>query len=397
VTVVAPSNPASPDTAAESQLAPPSPPAPTERLQTRVMSIDALRGFDMFWIIGGKFVLYAVAAALLHTKDPPGWLKAQLEHTRWIGFDAYDLIMPLFLFIVGAAMPFSFAKHLSTGGPRTAIYRRMAVRFVVLWILGMMIQGKLLTLDYAAIQPFTNVLQAIACGYVVTGLVLLHVPRRYQRWITAGLLVVYWLAMTFIPAPGIGTGVFEDNRNLAAYIEQLVLGSHKYGHHAFILPILTFSAMVMLGMHAGQLLQSTQPAQRKLLWLVLAGISCLALGRLWSLWFPIIKPLFTSSMVLWSGGWCFLLLALFYGIIDVLGWRRWAFPFVVIGANALLAYTVSHLFMDQIFGMSRVLFGGIARLLEPVGWSGATIALGAPLLIWSMLWFFYRKKIFWKV
>src|SRR4030095_11732402 len=100
-------------------------------------------------------------------------------------------IMPLFLFIVGAAMPFSFDKHLASGEPRRVIYRRMASRFAILWVLGMMVQGNLLKLDWATLRPFTNVLKDIACGYVVTGLVLLHVPRRFHAWITAGLLVSY--------------------------------------------------------------------------------------------------------------------------------------------------------------------------------------------------------------
>jgi predicted acyltransferase len=128
-----------------------------------------------------------------------------------------------------------------------------------------------------------------------------------------------------------------------------------------------------------------------------AGAACLAAGWIWGLWYPINKHLCTSSFVLWAGGWCFLLLAVFYGVIDVLGWRAWAFPFVVIGANALLAYVVSHLFGNQIARISGVLFAGLARHLERFGWQSFVFATGSVLVLWLILWSLYRKRIFWRV
>jgi predicted acyltransferase len=363
----------------------------------RVLSIDALRGFDMFWIIGGKYLFLGLVGALLQPQPVPEWLKTTMEHTRWGGCSFWDLIMPLFLFIVGAAMPFSFSKHLEHGEPKTAIYRRMAKRFAVLWVLGMMVQGNLLALDLSRLKLFSNVLQSIACGYVVTGLVLLHVPRRVHPGITAALLVGYWLALVFIPVPGLGAGVLEDDRNLAAWIDRAILGRFNAGHHTWILTIMTSSAMVMLGMHAGQILQSRRSERSKLLWLLAAGVGGLALGWAWSFSFPINKPLFTSSFVLWSGGWCLLLLALFYGVIDVLRWRAWAFPLIVIGVNPLLAYVLSHLFMDQIAGIGLVLAGGLRKLVEPYGWAVVVRNTAAVGVLWGFLWFLYRKKVFWRV
>jgi predicted acyltransferase len=154
---------------------------------------------------------------------------------------------------------------------------------------------------------------------------------------------------------------------------------------------------MMLGMYAGQWLSSMRSPRRKLLGLVVAGVGSLALGWLWSFWFPIIKPLFTSSMVLWASGWSLLLLALFYGLIDMLRWRAWAFLFVVIGANALFAYMVSHVFGAQISGMSGALFTGLARHLQPFGLSSFTWSFGYVLIIWLLLWFLYRRKLFWRV
>ena len=382
-------------------------PHPSPIATDRVVSIDALRGFDMFWIVGGHGLVLSLAGAMTSTKEPPAWLKTQMAHTHWIGFSCWDLINPLFLFISGVSMAFSFEKHLASGQPHRLMYRRMASRFVLLWIFGMMVQGDLLKLDWDVLRPFTNVLQTIACGYVVTGLMLLHVPRRFHVWITATLLIGYWLLMAWVPVPGLGTGVLEEDRNLATWIDISILGSHAYKHtvsegvytvhYAYFLPIMTFSAIMMLGMYAGQWLSSMRSPRRKLLGLVVAGVGSLALGWLWSFWFPIIKPLFTSSMVLWASGWSLLLLALFYGLIDMLRWRAWAFFFVVIGANALFAYMVSHVFGAQISGMSGALFTGLARHLQPFGLSSFTWSFGYVLIIWLLLWFLYRRKLFWRV
>src|ERR1041384_7228945 len=225
---------------------------------------------------------------------------------------------------------------------------------------------------------------------------MLYVPRRFHAWITAGLLVGYWLLMMLVPVPGLGAGVLEEDRNLGTWIDQLILGSHGYRHtvpggftthYSFFLSIMNFSAMIMLGMYAGQWLKSTHSPRRKLLGLAVAGVGSLALGWLWSFWFPIIKPLFTSSMVLWAGGWSCLLLALFYALTDLLCWRALAFPFVVIGANALFAYMVPHLFGSQISAMSGVLFNGLARHLQPFGLSSVVWSLGYVLIMWLMLWF----------
>jgi predicted acyltransferase len=361
----------------------------------------------MFWIMGGKPLVLSLAALVTMTKDPPPWLKTQLEHTHWVGFTAYDLINPLFLFLSGVSMAFSFEKHLASGESHRTLYRRMAARFVLLWVFGMMVQGDLLKLEWDRFRPFTNVLQTIACGYVVTGLMLLHVPRRLHGWITAALLIGYWLLMTRVAVPGLEPGELEEDRNLATWIDVSILGGHAYKHrvddahftvhYAYFLPIMNFSAIMMLGLYTGQWLKSTRSALQKWLGLVAAGGACLALGWLWSFSFPIIKPLFTSSMVLWSSGWSLLLLALFYGLTDVLGWRAWAYLFVVIGANAIFAYMVPHLFGDQISGMSGALFNGLARHLEPFGLSAVVWTSGYVLIMWSMLWVLYRHKVFWRV
>jgi len=382
-------------------------PASAAAKSSRVVAIDALRGFDMFWIMGGHGLLLALAAWMSSTGQPPDWLATQMSHQHWVGFHAWDLINPMFLFISGASMAFSFEPHLNSGAQRGSIYRRMATRFALLWILGMMVQGNLLEFRRAEFRPFTNVLQTIACGYVVTGLMLLHVPRRFHYLVTAALLVVYWLLMRFVPVPGLGTGVLEEDRNLAAWIDVSILGSHAYKHtvsegvytvhYGYFLPILNFAAIMMLGLYAGQWLRSARAPVEKFFGLVCAGIACLVGGWLWSFSFPIIKPLFTSSMVLWASGLSLLLLAAFFGLTDVLKWRSWAYPCVVIGANSLFAYVVPHLFDEQIRGISGKLFDGLARHVEPWALHPVVWSAGYVLAIWLMLWLLYRNRLFWRV
>ncbi len=358
----------------------------------RVMSIDVLRGFDMFWIIGGHGIVLSIVALLV---DPiPDWLGYQMSHPDWIGFSAWDMIMPLFLFIVGAAMPFSFAKRLQRGDSKRQIYRKIVTRSLVLFVLGMVAQGNLLQLNLSTLHVFCNTLQAIACGYLVSAVLLLHVPTVGQILITSGLLLGYWGTMIWIPIPGQGAGHLEPDLNLALYIDHLILGRFDDGTtYTWILSSLGFVATVMLGVFAGKLLRTGISAWMKVVWLVLMGLGCLGAGWVWGLSFPIIKHLWTSSMVLWAGGWSFLLLALFYAVIDVIGWRRWALPLVVIGSNAIAVYMAAHLIDFHV--VSDPLIGGLLTHLEPA--QEAVRHLAALAVIWLILLYMYRNKTFLRV
>ena len=393
---------------------------------TRVISVDALRGFDMFWIIGGAEVFRHILAICMGTV-PPG-IEAQLHHATWEGFTCEDLIMPLFLFIVGAAMPFSFAKRVESGKSTAALYLKVIRRVVILWVLGMMVQGKLLEFNLGSLQVFSNTLQAIAIGYLVAAIALIHLPRWGQAVLTASLLVGYWAPMTFVPFNGQPAGILEPNVNLASYIDRIILGRFGDGlTYAWILPSMSYSANVLLGVFAGHVLRAACSQWMKLLRLVLLGLGCLALGWivaggpivalnargitpswaaglcdwLWRVRFPMNKHIVTSSMVLWATGWSYLLLALFYLVIDVLGFRRWAFFFIVIGANAILVYVGAHLINFQQIG--NVFVGGLAKNLG-ASHSEFLQAVGAALgpfaafaIIWLILLYLYRKGTFVRV
>lgn len=372
----------------------------------RVMSIDALRGFDMFWISGGREVFVTVLALCdywlvqlgMAIPPLPDWLKSQMAHRDWEGFSAWDLIMPLFLFIVGTAMPFSFAKRLEAGQSKRAIYGKVVVRCLILWILGMAVQGNLLQYKWSELRLYSNTLQAIAAGYLIASVVMLNLRPLGQLLVTIGLLVGYCLILTFVPAPGLPAGTLEPKANLALHIDKVILGEHfRDGTtYAWILASMAFGATVLLGVMSGHILASAQSPARKFLWLVLAGLACLGEGWAWGLWFPIIKHLFTSSMVLWACGWSFLLLALFYLVIDVWGLRRWSIFFVVIGMNAIAVYVATHVFRDAFRQVSSALVGNLVPYLpKPSG--AALSALTTFAVVWLILYYMYRKRTFIRV
>jgi predicted acyltransferase len=358
----------------------------------RVISIDALRGFDMFWICGGA----AIFASLQKISDNPAtaFISNQLKHASWEGFTFEDIIMPLFMFIVGAAMVFSFDKRQSQGLAR--LYLHVLKRFAILFILGMIYQGRLLDFDWSTLYFYNNTLQAIAVGYLGASLIML-LKVRSQIVVTIGLLMLYWALMKFAAVPAHGAGVLTAEGNFAAYIDNLVLGSHRHGkEYTWILSSLVFIVTVMIGAFAGQLLRSDKSGSMKTLCLLGFGIGCLAAGYLWSFECPIIKKIWTSSFTLVSGGYCLLLLAMFYWVIDVVGFKKWAFAFVVIGSNAIAVYMVAagSRFVDFQAIAAKLIYG-LNKWVGP--WASFMEAATGFLIMWLILWWMYRKKTFIKI
>ena len=360
----------------------------------RVMSIDALRGFDMFWIIGGERIF----ASLHNVFDRPetAWIRTQLTHVKWEGFRFEDLIMPLFLFIVGVVMPYSLNKRRLEGHGKTRLYLHILKRTVILFVLGMIAQGRLLEYDLSTLHIYSNTLQAIAAGYIIAAIIMLNLGLRWQIATTGFLLLLFWVLMMLVPVPGHGAGVLTPDGNLAIYIDRIIFGRFIDGTdppYTWILSGMTFGCTVMLGVMAGHLLRSQKSGKTKVLWLLAAGGGCIVAGLLWNLRFPIIKHLWTSSFVLLSGGLCFMLLALFYLVIDVLGFRKWAFGFVVIGMNAIAVYMATHLVNFRNIG--GVFVGGLEKYAG--NWYPLIYALAGFVVVWLILWWLYRKKTFIKI
>lgn len=362
----------------------------------RLISLDALRGFDMFWIAGGVTIFRTFTAG---TKNEFLLsLRAQFEHVAWEGFRFYDLIFPLFLFMIGVAIPLSLSKRLARGDGKGRIYAHLLLRVAILVVFGMMINGNLLSYNPKEMHLSYSVLQMLALGYLVASILYMHLNIPLQILATAGLLVGYWALQTFVPVPGVGAGVYEEHKLFGDWLNDQILGDWQTKWRlGWILGIMTHSATAMLGVLAGQLLRSGRSNTIKVLVLVLLGVGCLAGGWFWSYHFPIIKNRWTSTFALWAGGWSFLLLALFYLVVDVWKLRRWTLPFVVIGSNSIFVYmawglcagafkTVADRFL---IGLKH--FACLAPWYDGISWAGAFV------VFWLLLWYLHRNKTFLRV
>jgi predicted acyltransferase len=356
---------------------------------SRLMSIDALRGFDMFWIMGGDDFFALLLGASSFAWAPA--LKEQLEHVEWEGFRFYDLIFPLFLFLVGCAIPFSLEKYRGEPG---RVYARILRRTVLLIAMGL-IYNQIQALDWKNVR-WMGVLQRIGICYGVTAILFVQLKTKDLIALFVGILLAYWAMLTLVPVPGGSAGVLTPSGNLAGYIDRAFLPGKifplYYGHgdNEGLLSTLPAIATTLLGVFSGMLLQSKLTSWGKASVLALAGIVCVVAGDGWGNIFPIIKNLWTSSFVLYAGGWSMILLAIFYTIIDVIGWRSWAWIWVVIGANAITIYLAQRFISFE--GISKFLFGGVASLSG--NYKALVLAGGVLVIKWALLAFMYRHRIF---
>ena len=358
----------------------------------RILSVDALRGFDMFWIIGGKEIFRSLDK--IFNNSTTDFIKSELKHAEWLEFNFYDLIMPLFLFLVGISMVYSFRKRLGREPSKSKLWKHIIVRFIWLWILGMVVQGNLLTYDIDEIKFYSNTLQAIAIGYLIAAVFILYTNVFYQVLLTFGLMLIYWLLLEIIPVPGFGTGLYTPDGNSAIYIDKIILGKFwAEGNWSWIISSLNFGATTMLGVFAGYLLQSQKKPISKFYYLLFSGIIMLIIGLIWDFWHPSIRRLWTSSMVLYTGGLCLLLLALFYYIIDVLQYRKWSKMFIVIGSNAIAAYVSTHIFDFKL--VAKVFVSGLEKYVGT--WYPFILSLGGFMVLYLILKFMHKNKIFLKV
>jgi len=392
---------------------------PTAPTSTRLASLDALRGFDMFWIMGASTILGVLLPSLaaLTGKEAFNQVRSQLNHVPWDGFHFIDLIFPLFLFMIGVAIPYSFAKRLTRGDSRLRIFGHVLVRVAILIVLGMTINGNLLTLDPAKFQITYSVLQMLALGYLLASILFLNLRLGWQIVATIAMLVIYWALPAFVPGPGQVIGQFKPHCNFGDWLNDWILGDlqgpWRFG---WILGILGHASTAMLGVFAGQLLRSSASNARKVEVLILLGGVCLALGYAWSgwmakdfpgvvafgkqwqewpIWYPIVKNRWTSTFALYAGGISYLLLSFFYLVIDVWGFRRWAVPFMAIGANSIFAYMAWGLGNSAFRQAADVLLGGLRQYTGV--WYDAIAWAGAMAILWILLGYMYRNKTFVRV
>lgn len=346
----------------------------------------------MFWIVGGD----SLATAILSRFDSPTAtaLKTQLEHVEWEGFRFYDLIFPLFLFMVGCVIPFSLAKYRDQP---SAAWTRIARRTALLFLLGLVCNG-LLQFNFANLR-YAGVLQRIAICYGFAAVIFLLTSIRGQAICTATILLGYWALLALVPPPGGVAGDYSIAGNLGGYLDRTLLPGkilkqyYGFGDNEGLLSTIPAVATVLLGILAAQWLKSARSGLMKAGGLGLAGVALVAVGHFWGHSFPIIKNLWTSSFVLVAGGWSLLLLCSFYLIIDVLGWKRWSFVWVVIGMNAITIYVVPR-FVD-FESMSTFFLGGLASLSND--WDTVVLQTGEITAKWLFLYYLWRHRVFLRV
>lgn len=362
---------------------------------TRLQSLDALRGFDMVWIMGLEPVIVELAKA---THWPVfEWMAVQLIHPDWNGFHFYDLIFPMFLFMAGVSTPFSVGKALEQGTSRNKLLLRVIKRGLLLVILGIIYNNGLNIKPLAEIR-FGSVLGRIGLAWMFANIVYLYAAERWQIFWFWFFIIAYWLILKFASAPGFAAGDLTMQGNFASYVDRCLLPGKLYlGIHD---PEGLFSTIPaistgILGILTGITLKKTGLSQMKKVWrMVMVGVIFIIAAWIWNLDFPVNKNLWSSSFVLNVGGISLLLMALFYYIIDVLGYVKWSFFFKVIGMNSILIYLSKH-FIDWDY-TNTSLFNWLFQLVgNPFN---LVVAAVTYLLIkWLFLYFMYKKKVFLRV
>lgn len=358
-------------------------------IQSRLASLDALRGFDMLCILG-------IDRLLRELGKVSDWhvfklLAGQMNHVPWAGLHFYDLIFPLFIFIMGVSLVFSLTRIITREGRRAAV-RRVLKRSAILFLLGVFYMGGLAG-GFQNVY-LAGVLQRIAEAYVFAALIFCFLRGRPRAMvgICIALLVGYWALLTFVPVPGVGHASYERGMNLAHYIDVHFLPGRSVkdtvDFEGSLLNTLGAVANCLLGVFAGMMLQSDKLTERrKAVWLWSGGAVSLFLGYLWGLQFPIIKLLWTSSYVLVACGYSAILLGCFYYVIDIWKVRSWAQPFVWVGMNPITIYLVAN--MVSFPRLARRLVGGAVFFGAYGNVVVALVSLGLEL--WFVQFLFSRK------
>ena len=367
----------------------------------RLLSLDALRGFDMFWITGGS-VLFAYIGQVTGLE----WLTKQMDHPDWAGIRFYDLIFPLFMFISGVAIPYAIGSRIEKKVPKGKLVAKAFKRMIVLVVLGIIyndgLKGNLGNIRYA------SVLGQIGLAYFFASLIFIYTTSFKSRlfWL-AGILVAVACAQLFIPVPGFGAGVLTPEGSINGYIDRHLLpgrlayrpdGRMTDGNGIYdalgLLCIISAIAITLMGTVAGHFLRGKErTAQQKVYLLAGIGAALLILSLIIHPFYPIIKKCWTSSYNLFAGGISFILMALFYLVIDVMKREKWSFYFRVIGLNSIFVYLFVHFvnvdsLVGFVLGWSTAMFGDALKIIPLIGYLA---------VVWGLLYFMYKRRIFIKV
>ncbi|MGH9933186.1 MAG: acyltransferase family protein [Pyrinomonadaceae bacterium] len=369
-------------------------------INDRLVSLDVFRGITI--------------AGMVLVNNPGTWSSIYwpLEHAEWHGWTPTDLIFPFFLFIVGVAIPLAFGRRLESGGSNRDLYWKIVRRTVIIFALGEFLAG--FPYFHLSTIRIPGVLQRIAVCYLFASIIFLKTKIRAQVIITIALLIIYWLLMSRLHAPGFAAGDLTKEGSLASFVDRTVFGPHIWKQGIVydpegILSTIPAIATTMFGALTGQWLRTSKSQFEKVTGLFVAGAICVVIGWCWNPFFPINKSLWTSSYVFFTGGLALEFLALSYWLIDIKRYQRWAKPFVVFGVNAIALFVGTGV-MARLLGLIQVPRGdGTDSSLQ--GWIFRTLFLSwaSPInaslafaicfiLLWlGLMWILYSRRIFIKV
>jgi predicted acyltransferase len=342
-----------------------------------------------------------------------------LLHSEWNGWTPTDLVFPFFVFIVGVSMVYSFRSRLARGDSRSAIFMHALRRAVILFAIGVLVINSFpnhYQLDHIRIY---GVLQRIALCYLFAAVFLLWSGTRAQILGIAACLIGYWILMRYVPVPGFGVPgrdipLLDPDRNWAAWLDRKLLMGHLYERTRDpegLLSTVPAIGTILLGVLTGEWLRSNRTARTKALWMLVSGVVGLAAGEFFNIWFPINKKLWTSSYVLFAAGFALVVFALCHWVLDVRKMRgRWTMPVLVLGRNAIAAYTLSEMLSATLdawpvnvgghqIPLQHFIYYGLFAWPDGVSTANSSLAFALVFLLvcWLAMWLLYRKKIFLKV
>jgi predicted acyltransferase len=363
----------------------------------RLVSLDVFRGITI--------------AGMVLVNNPGTWSSIYwpLQHAPWHGWTPTDLVFPFFLFIVGVAITLALAPRLEDEGGKRNLYLKIIKRALIIFGIGLFLNA----FPYFSLSELRipGVLQRIAVCYFFAAIIFLNTKVRTQIIIAVALLVVYWLLMTFVPAPGFAAGDLSKEGSLASFIDRMVFGKHVWAQAKVydpegLLSTIPALATTLTGVLTGHWLRSKKSAYEKVAGMFVAGMSCVVIGWVLNSFFPINKALWTSSYVVFTSGLALHLLAFCYWVIDIKGYRRWAKPVEIFGMNAIALYVGAGL-MAELLGVIKV---GTPRVdLKSWTYNNLFASWASPInaslafaitfvLVWlGLMWILYRRKIFIKI
>jgi predicted acyltransferase len=375
----------------------------------RLLSLDAFRG--------------ATIAGMIMVNNPGTWsdIYPQLRHAAWNGWTFTDWIFPFFLWIVGVAMTLSFAKRVEAGEDKAKLLLHVLRRAVMIFGLGLFLAGFPfgLMLDHKfsfdAIR-IPGVLQRIAICYLLASIIYMYTKTRGQVIWIVSLLAGYWLLVKLVPVPGYGAGVMEPMGSLCWYVDSTVLAGHTWrGAPApgfdpeGIVSTIPAIATTLFGVLTGTWLRTDRSKEEKTAWMFVAGNFLLLLGAVLDMWLPINKNLWTSSYSVFMAGWALVCLAMFYWLIDVKGYTKWATPFMIYGMNAITVFVLSGV-VGRLLGLIKIAQeGGDPVSLQQYIFRTFFLSVASPInaslmyaisfitFMFLVVWFMWKKKWFLKV